>query len=321
MNSEHSYPADIQDALDKFKREAGQIIASFLKSLESQKPPSIIYHYTDDVGLKGILESGKIRLTDIFDLNDPSELNHGISLAIKVLNKIVSNGPPEGRIFAEQLTAFPWREEIRGSAYFFVCSFSSCNDDLCQWRAYADNGRGYALGFDATALEKGFIKGGAANTYDAAFPVTYRDAELEKLHGQIIDKMLGLISLPRGRGLQSGAIKSYTLDLRVALMTHLSHAALFFKHKAYENEKEYRFLRMHRFDAPPLEMKLRARRYSLIKCIEFGWRSATARALKEIVIGPAAHYEKASQFARDCLRSWNAGTIPIISSDIPYRAM
>lgn len=320
MNSEHPYPADIQDALDKFNREAGQIIDSFRKSLESQKPHSIIYHYTDGVGLKGMLESGKIRLTDIFDLNDPSELIHGISLAIEVLNNMVGNGPRESRLFGEQLAAFPWRETMRELAYFFVCSFSSCGDDLGQWRAYADNGRGYALGFDATSLEKGFIDGVAANTYGVTFPVTYRDAELEKLHGQIIDKMLGLISLPRGRELQSGAIESYMMDLRIALMTHLLPAALFFKYKAYENEKEYRFLRMHRFDAPPLEMKLRARRYSLIKYIEFDWRSVAAGALKKIVVGPASDHEKASQFARDCLRLWNSETIPITASDIPYRA-
>jgi hypothetical protein len=34
-------------------------------------PPPIIYHYTNDAGLRGILESGKLWLTDIFDLNDP----------------------------------------------------------------------------------------------------------------------------------------------------------------------------------------------------------------------------------------------------------
>ena len=77
MDSIPSYPQDMQDALDKFGREAEQIITSFRKKLDLQKQPPIIYHYTDDVGLRGILETGQLWLTDIFNLNDPSELNHG----------------------------------------------------------------------------------------------------------------------------------------------------------------------------------------------------------------------------------------------------
>lgn len=315
----------MQDALDKFSCEAEQIIASFLKTLESQKPPPMIYHYSDDVGLRGVLETGKLWLTDIFNVNDPSELNHGFSVAIKVLNSMVANEPPETKRFAEQLTAFAQQKGIQGSAHFFVCSFSSCGDDLGQWRAYADNGRGYALGFDAIALENGFTKGGTpipnTDTYTAAFPITYNDAELAKIHRQIIEKMLGLISLPRGRNLQSAAISSYMTDLSVSLMTHTVNAALFFKHEAYDNEKEYRFLQTYRFDALPLEMKLRARRYSLIKYKEFDWRSVAAGALKQIIVGPAADHEKASQFARDCLRLCNAETVVITRSGIPYRAI
>ena len=30
---------------------------------------------------------------------------------------------------------------------FFIASFSRCRDDLGQWRSYADNGRGFAIGF------------------------------------------------------------------------------------------------------------------------------------------------------------------------------
>jgi len=325
MTSKHPYPRDMQDGLDKFSCEAEQIIASFRKTLESKKPPPIIYHYTDGVGLRGISESGRLWLTDIFNLNDPSELNHCFSHALKVLNSMVANGPPGSKKFAEHLTAFAQQKGIQGSAHFFVCSFSWCGDDLGQWRAYADNGRGYALGFDTTALENGFTKGGTAipntDTYTAAFPITYKDAELAKMHRLIIEKMLGLISLPRGRNLQSAAIGSFMTDLSVSLMTHMVNAALFFKHEAYDNEKEYRFLQAYRFDAPPIEMKLRAGRYSLIKYKEFDWRSVSAGALKGIVVGPAADHEKASQFAGDCLRLCHAETVAITRSGIPYRAV
>jgi len=57
-----------------------------------------------DVGLRGILETGQLWLTDVFSLNDPSELNHGFSLLLKaLLNKAVS---PDAKNFAQGLVDF-----------------------------------------------------------------------------------------------------------------------------------------------------------------------------------------------------------------------
>ena len=78
-----SIPSDMQEALERFRDEAEEILASFLHTISSQQPPAVIYHYTNDAGLKGILETGKIWLSDIFSLNDPSELSHGFSIFVE----------------------------------------------------------------------------------------------------------------------------------------------------------------------------------------------------------------------------------------------
>jgi hypothetical protein len=78
MAPEDQYPKDMQEQLDEFSSEAERLIGSFVKTLTAQRTPDRIYHYTNDIGLKGILE--KLWLTDIFELNDPSELNHGLVL-------------------------------------------------------------------------------------------------------------------------------------------------------------------------------------------------------------------------------------------------
>ena len=77
MGSSEAITPDLRLALERFDREADAIIDSFVKPLKAQEPPLVIYHYTDDLGLRGILETGKIWLTNIFNLNDPSELSHG----------------------------------------------------------------------------------------------------------------------------------------------------------------------------------------------------------------------------------------------------
>ena len=47
---------------------------------------------------------------------------------------------------------------LENFANFFVCSFFKAEDDLGQWRSYADDGCGYVLGFDAHCLEQAFAK-------------------------------------------------------------------------------------------------------------------------------------------------------------------
>ncbi len=100
---------------------------------------------------------------------------------------------------------------------------------------------------------------------------------------------------------------------------HALRAVLFFKHEAYRNEQEYRFLQLYRADVPPPEVKFRSRPYSLVKYRDFEWRAVVPGALKRVVIGPAADPKKASQFAKDCLTSFHSGTVEILRSEIPYR--
>lgn len=301
-------PQDMQDALTKFYATADGIVKSFLETVESQEPPEIIYHYTNDVGLRGILETGQLWLTDIFNLNDPSELSHGFSHAVNTLNSKAEKGLPESQIFAKGFSDFH-QGGMQGTAHYFVCSFSADGDDLGQWRAYADNGRGYALGFDAKALEAVFTKeNGTPIPNNSTFHITYKDAEL---HRQMIDSMFDLISLPRGKKMDNASVNAYRKELSVCLSVHALRAALFFKHEAYRHEREYRFMQLFR-GAPPPEVKRRYRSYELVKYREFDWKRLHAGALKHIVVGPAADCTKATQFAADCMAAFDVGNVEIM---------
>lgn len=312
-------PRDMQDALERFNEDAAEIVQSFLATLESQPPPPIIYHYTNDVGLKGILETGRLWLTDIFSLNDPSELTHGFSVAINTLTSKLARDSAVGQIFNKNFAAFAQQGAIPKVAHFFMCSFSSSGDDLGQWRAYADNGRGYAVGFDAKALEDGYTKqGGIPIPNNSTFHITYNDAQLLGIQGQIVEKMHNLIMLPTGRKLKNAAINVYMAELQVLLTLHILQTILFFKHEAYADEREFRFLQIHKANEPPT-VEVRARRYGLVKYREFDWRSVAPDALKKIVVGPAADYGTATQFAKDCLGLFHHGNVEVTRSEIPYR--
>ncbi len=152
------------------------------------------------------------------------------------------------------------------------------------------------------------------------FPVSYDDCRLSKIHGEIIEKVLPLTSLPHDRNLSRAALRVFWAQLLTKCAVHLLHASVYFKHKAYINEDEYRFLEMYRADVAPV-VKFRARNYQRIKYLEFDWKSAGPDVLKEIIIGPAADFEKSKRFAKDCLREAgiDPANVTVTQSQIPYK--
>jgi hypothetical protein len=139
-----------------------------------------------------------------------------MSHAVEILKNRARSDRPEQGTFARHFSDFT-ELSIEATAHYFVCSFSSDSEELGQWRAYADNGRGYALGFDGKELVDAFIGGSTTlnpmTWVRSTFEPTYNDGELRKIHGQLIDAMFDLISLPRGRDLDQNSINEFMKTL------------------------------------------------------------------------------------------------------------
>jgi hypothetical protein len=316
-------PSDMQSKLDEFDRTCEAVLAQLVQELEAQPPPPMLYHYTDDAGLMGILESGALRLTAASNLNDPSELKHGFSHAVEIINRRAAEGPPESKVFAQQFERLLIDNGIGEVAHYFVGCFSAAGDEIGQWRAYADDGRGFVLAFDTALLEGAFVNESASSTSSGStFRVAYDDARAARVHAQIIDAMFHLISLPHGKRLESVVLHEYMDELLVSTWMHCLRAALFFKHEAYANESEYRFLQVHMgppFPAPAV--KHRTGHYELVRYREFDWRTGAAAALKKVVVGPAADRTKATLFAKECLRAYHREpAVEVATSAVPYRS-
>jgi hypothetical protein len=279
----------------------------FGEELNAKPRPRIIYHYTDAKGLKGILESGALWLTDIRNLNDPSELKHGFYHTVKILDRMAAEGSsPEIKQFAQRFRFFSSDNRLINAAHFFITCFSVAGDDLGQWRAYADNGRGFALAFDTLLLEDAFDKAAKSATCGPqTFRLIYSHRKAVRLHAQIINEKLPIIS-PRDASPR---------DVLLPTLLECVTAALFFKHKAYRNEAEYRFLELHKADPVP-EARHRTRPDGRsVRYREFNWRSNAPSALKKIVVGPAAD----AQLAMEWLRAHHRGPpVKVIGSPIPY---
>jgi hypothetical protein len=126
-------------------------------STEPAKPAGLLYHYTDQKGLVGILESGCIWATHYRFLNDASERLGALDffVAIDQMYSIDQHISPRywGGLRDSLDNTFQLVD-----AYFVSFSEESdapllSGDRLSQWRSYALNRQGFSLGFQADYMK------------------------------------------------------------------------------------------------------------------------------------------------------------------------
>jgi len=102
---------------------------------------TIYYHYTSVAGGHAIIGSRRIWLSDYRFLNDKRELKQGYAYFIAAL--------PEA-LRASFDRAFYWHGQFN---HHCVLSLSRSPEILSQWRSYADDATGFALGFSEEFLK------------------------------------------------------------------------------------------------------------------------------------------------------------------------
>src|SRR3954471_19700573 len=111
----------------------------------------LIYHYCSADTLRIIARDRTLRFSDATCLNDGEEIawaNRQLEIAIQRIvdrDRVDDTVPPVSKSFLNDFKEM--MEGIRERNRHFVASFSTTGDSLSQWRAYADDGRGFAIGF------------------------------------------------------------------------------------------------------------------------------------------------------------------------------
>lgn len=127
-----------------------QVIAALKNQLSDKLPPvtaSTLYHYCSGSTLNAILQNKTIRACDVDKMNDYLEFKWGL----EVLKDAIKLSEDET---SEEFTS-SIRDHVDQSLGKFVpviACFSTDGDVLSQWRAYADDGEGFSIGFSTDAL-------------------------------------------------------------------------------------------------------------------------------------------------------------------------
>jgi hypothetical protein len=279
--------------LDDLKRQIREATSDLWRQLQphldqmfaSDGLPDQLCHYTDFVGLKGILENNTLWATYTRSLNDGTEEQYGT----EIVNAFSLN------------TSSRFDEVLATSRNFATC-FCENAHILSMWRGYARQGGGYCLEFDRRKLgncsfqpfsNKFLIKIAYGNTLSPgvrpALEVALQFAKVGETHAL--------------------ASKNF-----VKLM------ALKIKHPAFHEEKEWRIVIQ---DPPLAEMKFRAGRSDVKPYLEL--RPAPAEdsiklPLKRVVLGPTLRDDdELKETIGLMLERYGYQDVLVASSGIPFR--
>ena len=118
-----------------------------ISRLYKPAPNAILYHYCDAEAFHAICTTQNLRFSDLFSMNDFLEMHWGYHVWETAANELLDT---LGRDFLDEIDQILHTSGICGLPV--ASCFSLDGDVLSQWRAYAGDGRGYAIGFDAKSL-------------------------------------------------------------------------------------------------------------------------------------------------------------------------
>ena len=113
---------------------------------------NIFYHYTTRTGLEGILRSGGLRATYRLKMNDYREFKYASDLVFYTLSEveICHDLPPA----TQRMVTYVRKNLNKFLKYTAQKSYAYCAcltvslDSPSQWKTYADNGNGFAIGLN-----------------------------------------------------------------------------------------------------------------------------------------------------------------------------
>ncbi|MCC8168214.1 MAG: DUF2971 domain-containing protein [Clostridiales bacterium] len=236
----------------------------------------ILYHYTDFAALDGILNNSELRLNNILNMNDASEMTLFMNgLCKAVFGRFQQNGDQERALWTLKIFSEEKEQEFVYSAY--AACFSRYRDDAAQWERYANRGCGVCIAFSEELLQRMAVE---PLSLQAVF---YQDEVGEY---ELVDTLYHLIC-------RNESPLHMTSEIRETL-NHAWAASAAFKHPSFASENEVRLVvspfEQGYFDVQPRYhiTKERIKKYYPVDMREL-CRAAGTRledVVVELIIGP-----------------------------------
>jgi len=317
---EITLPPPLASAIGEYKNWSHQQLSTAEAASRITAP---LYHYTDAGGLKGIIENQEIWFTSYLHLNDPSELRFGMDIASSVLREIgAAHGEPE-KFFCNETNNLFRQMNVGGSLEYYIASFSSNRDELGQWRAYASNGHGYALGLAPRLFHAQDQPDRKPHENIFVAPVVYGEAAGRSRFSDPIQQAIAIVTRPECAAICRGdndlGLSFFREITGELIKRHLMWHSLWVKHEAYQHEEEVRLIMVGENENLAPYITTRVRGSDLVPYVKSAMPVRATGNIVEIVIGPAAG-ATAEDGLKTMLNSLAVSPDGLIaSSKIPYR--
>jgi len=192
----------------------------------------------------------------------------------------------------------------------YITSFCESGDLLSQWRGYADRGGGYAIGLSVDQNYSVYGK----NKYKL-IKMIYEADQQESQIENIVDRILAIVPQVKYPESFNAEFSEVTKQLGYFVASTVISSGLHFKHEAFSEEKEWRFLAQKE----PGETEGVAFRESdglLVPYLELPIK-AEGIELKEIICGPTLHPQLSNRSVQMLARKRGFPNVNVVNSAIP----
>jgi len=275
----------VQQAIDEY-------VGDIWLNEHSADDPLELFHYTNLDGLKGIIGSRSLRCTHAFATNDPLEIQYGKELVEEVMSEVSAEADSDESI--RFLNTLKMQVTNFGELFHhpFIACFCVSGSLLSQWRAYGSNGGGYCLGFHFTDLVESTARPVEPFNTRQIFlrRVIYQRDKQKELVGNYLRTILTAVKAEMDKweegGMERQLAGSY---LAMQCGNTLLDMVMCFKHEAFQEENEWRLVKITEARLDPDLLRFRERNDSLIPFREVHFFDGPSRTfpLKSIHFGPS----------------------------------
>lgn len=237
-----------------------------------KKNNKIYYHYCSVDTFYNILQTGTIRFGNPLNMNDSAEIIWLLERVKDfVLEREAYNSILEGWDLIENIL----RALLQEMDCPYIFCLSKDKDVLSQWRSYANDGKGVAIGFDVDFIETHYSLYGAEVIYD-------REKQYDILSQKISDDVLRNLNIAVKEGDREEIRRK-----SIILASHILSDAMMCKNPAFQEEKEYRlYCRYRKQEKGISDIKFRVNDCSIIPFRELCFKDIECHLIKNIVVGP-----------------------------------
>jgi len=292
------------------------MIATLAQDLYAEIPKHTLFHYTSLNGVRGIIDSGSLRATEIRYFNDAAEMKHTVD-QLSPQTWFREGFGQSNPTLLNQLREWLSHRLIAGHMLYVGC-FTANGNLLSQWRSYCPTAKGVSLGFDAAKLSAS-----ATRQSWRLGKCIYDPEEQELIVTKILDEIEDLAEKRReNTDLSKRHPTNSFHDVFEEIEADLLLVAALLKHPAFREEQEWRLVSPVITNYVKAPIEYREGPSMLVPYMNFQLPEAPDRRLdiEQVILGPTPNVNISMQSLSNYLSKSGASPRQSLAScQIPYR--